>query len=140
MDLYNKETAVRDKFILKLLLTDKAELTPEELEYFRKYPDDIDEITAPVNVHKLFLILGTVLGFAFVIISKIINFQTVVLIHHVYLKEVIVDIIFEIGVALVGGGVTAFLLGILLNVQQKKAVQWRKKIRRNISQKQMDSE
>ncbi|MGA9270512.1 MAG: hypothetical protein WBV45_07820, partial [Lutimonas sp.] len=60
--------------------------------------------------------------------------QTIVLSQSIHLKEVLVSIVFEIGVALIGGGVTAYLLGILLNNQQKKAVQWRQQIRDRISQ------
>jgi hypothetical protein len=129
-----KETVIRDKVVLKLFLNNSIELNPEEIEYFRKHSDEIDEITAPVNVHKIFLLFGSLLGIALVILSKIINFQTVFLVQYIHFKEVVVDIVFEIGVALVGGGVTAFLLGILLNVQQKKAVKWRKEIRNRISQ------
>ena len=129
-----KETVIRDKVVLKLFLNNSIELNPEEIEYFRKHSDEIDEITAPVNVHKIFLLFGSLFGIALVILSKIINFQTVFLVQHIHLKEVLVDIVFEIGVALVGGGVTAFLLGILLNVQQKKAVKWRKEIRNRINQ------
>ena len=38
----------------------------------------------------------------------------------------------EIGVALIGAGVTAYLLGILLNVQQQNAERWRTEIRSRI--------
>jgi hypothetical protein len=46
--------------------------------------------------------------------------------------EFVVDIIFEIGVALIGAAVTAYILGILLNQQQDNAAVWRSEIRRRI--------
>ncbi len=46
----------RDRIFLKLYLkSSPGEVTDEELSYFREHPDQIDEVTAPVNVHKLFL-------------------------------------------------------------------------------------
>ena len=39
----------------------------------------------------------------------------------------------EIGVALIGAAVTAYILGILLNQQQDNAAAWRSEIRRRIS-------
>ena len=41
----------------------------------------------------------------------------------------IFHIIFEVGVALIGAAVTAYILGILLNQQQDKAATWRSEIR-----------
>lgn len=134
MQQSKREIDIRDTFALKLLLTDKTELNDQEVQYFKQHPEEIDEITAPVNVHKLFLWLGSFLGIGLVILSKLIEIQTLVLSQSIHLKEVLVSIVFEIGVALIGGGVTAYLLGILLNNQQKKAVQWRQQIRDRISQ------
>lgn len=133
MNQTKKEGEIRDRFALKLLLTDKTELNDEEIAYFKEHPGEIDEITAPVNVHKFFLWFGSLLGIGLVIVSKLIEIQTLFLINFIPLKEVLVSIVFEIGVALIGGGVTAYLLGILLNNQQEKAVKWRKKIRDRIN-------
>ena len=98
----------------------------------------IDEITAPVNVHKFFLLFGSLLGIILVIGSKLIDVQTVFPVDHVYVKEVLVDIVFEIGVALIGGVMTACLLGILLNTQQKKPAEWRQIIWNRIKQSERD--
>ncbi len=134
MNQTKKEDEIRDRFALKLLLTDQTDLNDEEVAYFKKNPDDIDEITAPVNVHKFFLWFGSLLGISLVIVSKLVEVQSLFLVNYIHVKEVIVSIVFEIGVALIGGGVTAYLLGILLNNQQEKAVTWRKKIRERINQ------
>ena len=134
MNQSKRESDIRDRFALKLLLTDNTELNDQEVQYFKEHPEEIDEITAPVNVHKFFLWFGSLLGIGLVIFSKLIEIQTMVFSRSIHFKEVLVSIVFEIGVALIGGGVTAYLLGILLNNQQKKAVQWRQQIRDRISQ------
>jgi hypothetical protein len=105
------------------------------MAYFRDHPELIDEITAPVNVHKLFLWVGALLGTLFVAASKAIKFA-----QHTFLSEGLleftVDIIFEVGVALIGAAVTAYILGILLNQQQDNAANWRAEIRRKIENMQ----
>lgn len=123
---------VREKMFMKLFLKSSPdELTDKELDYFRDNPDMIDEVTAPVNVHKVFLWVGALLGIALVALSKWIKFS-----EHPVLGdgsiEFIIDIVFEIGVALIGAAVTAYILGILLNRQQDNAAYWRAEIRRKI--------
>ena len=122
----------RDRVFIKLFLkSSPAEVTNEEVTYFRDHPELIDEVTAPVNVHKLFLWVGALLGTLFVGLSKTIKFA-----HFTFfskgLLEFLVDIVFEVGVALIGAAVTAYILGILLNQQQENAARWRAEIRRRI--------
>ena len=123
----------RDEVFLKLFLKTSPEaVTEEELNYFAEHPDEIDEIAAPVNIHKLFLWAGTLLGVALVGLSKILKFQPFLDNLSEGLREFGIDIIFEIGVALIGAAVTAYILGILLDQQQKNAARWRAGIRRRL--------
>lgn len=106
-------------------------MTDEEIAYFRDNPEQIDEITAPVAVHKLFLWVGALLGTLLVGVSKVIKFSQLAIVS-VGVREFVIDIVFEIGVALIGAAVTAYILGILLNQQQENAKKWRSEIRRRI--------
>ena len=124
----------RDRVFLKLFLrTTPSELGEEELAYFREHPDQIDEVTAPVNIHKLFLWAGALLGAFFVALSKLLV-HSEVLIQHLVVREYVIDIVFESGVALIGAAVTAFILGIMLDKQQENAAHWRSEIRRRLGQ------
>ena len=127
-----EEAKQRDRIFIKLFLkSSPAEVTEEEIAYFHDHPDQIDEVTAPVNVHKLFLWAGLLLGATCVGISKVIKFAHLIIIAE-GVNEFVVDIIFEVGVALIGAAVTAYILGILLNQQQENAATWRTEIRRRI--------
>jgi hypothetical protein len=129
-----RESKQRDRMFLKLFLKSAPdEVTDEEVAYFREHPDQIDEVTAPVNVHKLFLWVGALLGAACVGLSKVIKFSQLVMLSE-GMREFVIDIVFESGVALIGAAVTAYLLGILLNRQQDNAAAWRTEIRRRISE------
>ena len=53
----------RDRVFFKLFLKSAtSDVSNEEVAYFRDHPDEIDEVTAPVAVHKLFLWAGALLG------------------------------------------------------------------------------
>jgi len=124
----------RDRVFLRLFLkSSPTEVCEEELDYFRANPEQIDEITAPVNIHKMFLWAGTLLGVALVGLSKMLKFYPVLENLSEGLREFGIDIVFEIGVALIGAAVTAYLLGILLDRQQENAARWRAEIRRRLN-------
>ena len=129
----NTETAKqRDRVFLKLFLkTGISEVTDEEVAYFRDHPDQIDEVTAPVAVHKLFLWAGALLGTLLVGVAKVIKFSQFAIVSE-GVREFVIDMVFETGVALIGAAVTAYILGILLNQQQENAKKWRSEIRRRI--------
>lgn len=126
------QSAQRDRVFLKLFLkTATSDVTDEEVAYFRDHPDEIDEVTAPVAVHKLFLWVGALLGTLLVGVSKVIKFSQLAVVSE-GVREFLIDIVFETGVALIGAAVTAYILGILLNQQQDNAAIWRAELRRRI--------
>ena len=124
----------RDHIFLKLFLTTSpSELDEEELAYFREHPEQIVQVTATVKIHKLFLWAGALLGAFFVAVSKLLV-HSEVLIQHLVVREFLIDIVFECGVALIGAAVTAYILGIMLDKQQENAAFWRSEIRRRLGQ------
>ena len=122
----------RDLIFLKLFLrTSPSDLTERELAYFREHPDQIEEVTAPVNIHKLFLWVGALLGAFFVALSKLLA-HSGVLIQYLVVRDYVIDIVFESGVALIGAAITAYILGIMLDKQQENAAYWRSEIRQRL--------
>ena len=111
-----------------------AAVSDEEIDYFRENPEEIDEFTAPVNVHKAFLWIGALLGTGCVAFSKMLKYTTFLDFLPAAINEFLIDIVFEVGVALIGAAVTAYILGILLNQQQENAAKWRAEIWRRIDQ------
>ncbi|MFX6540407.1 hypothetical protein ABTG54_20210, partial [Acinetobacter baumannii] len=65
----------QDKLFIKLLFKSTSEVTDEEIEYYRKYPDQIDQVTAPLNIHKIFLWAGALLGVVVVAVAKFLKFS-----------------------------------------------------------------
>jgi hypothetical protein len=113
----------------KGFLNSSVDVSEDEVAYFRDHPDEIDEFTAPVNIRKRFLWAGALLGALLVAISKALKYSALEEYLSEASSEFVVDIIFEVGVALIGAAVTAYLLEILLNTQQENAAKWREGIR-----------
>ena len=67
-----------------------------------------------------------------VAVSKVLTYSGILDSFAAGVREFVVEIVFEIGVALIGAAVTAYLLGILLNRQQENATKWRAEMRRRI--------
>ncbi|XZT14809.1 hypothetical protein ACT4XF_06560 [Acinetobacter baumannii] len=124
----------QDKLFIKLLFKSTSEITDEEIEYYRKYPDQIDQVTAPLNIHKIFLWAGALLGVVVVAVAKFLKFSGSLDFLSEGVLEFVIDIIYETGIALIGAAVTAYMLGVLLNKQQENATKWREEIRRRIKE------
>jgi len=124
----------QDTLFIKLLFKSSAKVTEDEIEYYRKYPDQIDQVTAPINIHKIFLWTGALLGIVIVAIAKFLKFSGSLDFLSEGILEFVIDIIYESGIALIGAAVTAYMLGVLLNKQQENAVKWREEIRKRIEE------
>lgn len=124
----------QDALFVKLLFKSSSEVTDDEVDYYRKYPDQIDQVTAPINIHKVFLWTGALLGIVVVAVAKFLKFSGTLDFLSEGVLEFIIDIIYESGIALIGAAVTAYMLGVLLNKQQENALKWREEIRRRIKE------
>ena len=125
----------RQRLLLKRGLRSSAgEVTDEEIEYFRDHPDEIEGYAAPLSIHKYFLWSGVLLGSIFLAASKVLKFSTLLALMPDAVREFMIDIVSEVGVALIGAAVTAYLLGILLNRQQEIAAKWQIDIRQRIEE------
>lgn len=95
-----KDKVGRDFFFLKHLLKNEAEVTDEEVRYIRKHPAEIDDVTAPIYVHRAFLAIGFPLGAILVFVSKLIQHVNGLPVSSGLFREFAIDINIQIGVAL----------------------------------------
>ena len=131
----NRPKSDRDTLFFKLFFKNSQEVTNEEVEYYREHPEQIEEVTAPVNIHKMFLWGGAILGVLIVVLSKFFKYSQILAFESTWINEFIVDIVYESGIALIGAAVTTYMMGVLLNRQQVNATKWRKEIRKRIKER-----
>ena len=125
----------RERIHLRLFLGASEQPSEEEIAYFAENPDQIDDVSEPMRLHRLFLWFAVISGFLIVGLSKFLGTVDELPYFAGVWREYVVDIIFEAGVALIGAGVTAYFMGVLLNNQQEKTKRWRKQLRAAVARR-----
>lgn len=111
----------------------KKRIPKEELEFYRKHPGLVDAIGSEKTIYWSVLIYVFVTGFILVAISKGIKFQFMNA-ENSGLVEFVVDLIFELGVALWGGVATTVLLQNFVQHQYKEGRRYQQEIMRELSE------
>ena len=137
-NFWDKLISFRERIHLRLFLVDSEQPSEEEIAYFAANPNQIDEVSEPMRLHRLFLWFAVISGFMIVGLAKFLATVEDSDFFSGVWREIVIDIIFEAGVALIGAGVTAYFMGVLLNNQQAKTKRWRKQLRAAIARKTSD--
>ena len=120
-------------FVWKWTTDETVRVSQDEIDYFREHPDEIDDFASPIRLHQLFLLIGITLGVSAVAAAKVLIHSGVLSALPVGLVEFLTDIVFEVGAALIGASIVTFMMGIVMNRQQKNALKWRDEIRKRIA-------
>ncbi|MEM7346778.1 MAG: hypothetical protein AAF485_21250, partial [Chloroflexota bacterium] len=85
------------------------------------------------RLHRAVLPMGFATGFILVSASKLIQFYNLFG-DQLFLNEVVVDLVFELGVAVWGGVMTTFLLGIIERREKKALERYKAEVLRRIAE------
>ena len=107
------------------ITADPAYITDELVAYYRQNPDEIEKIENEGRVHRLVLPIGFTAGLILVFFSKIIGFYDWFG-EALFFNEVVVDLLFELGVAIWGGVVTTAFLEVIENREKKAYERYRR--------------
>ena len=116
------------RYLRPNLFGEKPEVTDEVIEYYRKNPGELDLIIDKEYFNIKFLSFFFALGLGTAIGARI-------LIYWFgdawgpFWKNVVLDVISELGIAIFGGAVTAYFLEFLKNKQYKQNMQFRNEIK-----------
>ena len=91
--------ADREALFFEILTSGKIEVSDDALAYFRKHPEEVDEVTAATRVHMFFLWVGLGVGVLAVAMSKILSQLPLEDYIGTSFEEFLVDLVFEGGVA-----------------------------------------
>ena len=127
--------SVSKKIIEETLLGDKPEITAEIVEHYRMNPDDLDLIIDKEYFHSKFIRLFFIVGLILTVCSRILKFifQDT---WAEFINDIILDIVSELGIAIFGGSIVAYILEKLKQKQYQDNV----KLRNEIIQKIKDLE
>lgn len=119
--------SISKRIIEETLLGEKPEITSEIVEYYRMNPDDLDLIIDKEYFHSKFIRLFFIIGMMLAICSRIMKliFQDTWL---EFINDIILDIVSELGIAIFGGAIVAYILEKLRQKQFQDNVKLRNEI------------
>lgn len=119
--------SISKRIIEETLLGEKPEITSEIVEYYRMNPDDLDLIIDKEYFHSKFIRLFFFIGLMLAVCSRIMKliFQDTWL---EFINDIILDIVSELGIAIFGGAIVAYILEKLRQKQFQDNVKLRNEI------------
>ncbi len=113
------------------LITENHQISPEEVAYFKKRPEELDLIIDKEIVHKRFLSYFLILAIIIIAGARSLAVFAGDLLGP-FVNQVILDVISEFGIALMGGIITAYTLEVLRKKQFRTNMQYRDAILKQI--------
>ena len=124
---------MQKKLIFNNLRNKKIVITDSEVEFFRKYPEELDKMTNTLDIKRIYLKIAAGVGFVMVALSILIKYNRII--PDGLLHGFLTDLLFEGGVALWGASITVYLLEILLSNQTKINEAYRSAVLHRIKEK-----
>ncbi len=112
-----------------------TEVTDEILEYYRKNPDELDLLIDKEDFNIKFLSYFFVIGLVITIGSRILAFVFAD-VWGEFINNVVLDVSSELGIAIFGGAITAYLLEYLQKKQYEENIAFRNEIKKRLSNTQ----
>lgn len=110
-------------------------ISKQELEYYRKHPELVQAVGSKKWIYRTILILVFILGFILVFISKAVKFGLVASPDSA-VAELVIDLIFEMGVALWGGVATTVLLQSYVERKYEEGRNYQQEIIRRLAEEE----
>ncbi len=123
--------SISKKIIEDSLLGDRTEVTDEIVEYYRNNPRDLDLIINKEYFHDKFIKFFFILGLVLTIGARLIQYffkDTPI----EFINDIVLDVFSELGIAVFGGAVTAYILEKMKNKQYQDNVKFRDQIMQRI--------
>lgn len=120
--------------VSSVLFNEPQKITDEIVEYYRKNPAELDLIIDKEHFQIKFLSFFFILGLLLTLGSRILKY----LFEDdfgPFINDVIIDVSSELGIAIFGGAITAFLLEYLQKRQYQQNLKFRNEIKARITMK-----
>lgn len=119
--------SISKKIIEETLLGEKPKVTDEIVDHYRENPDDLDLIIDKEYFHGKFIKFFFIVGLIITVSSRVLKFffrDT----WAEFINDIILDVFSELGIAIFGGAIVAFILEKLKQKQYQDNVKFRSEI------------
>lgn len=125
---------ITEQLFENALLGNKTQITDEMLEYYRKNPGKLDEITNNSLFQIRFLAFFFIIGLILTLGTRTLKFFFEG-VWGDFFNDVILDVFSELGIAIFGGAITAYYLEYLKKKQYDENVKFKREIKRRLKEK-----
>ena len=108
-------------------------ITEQELTFYRKHPELVRAVGDKKSIYRVVLVAVFVAGFVLVAISKAVKFGLVESPDSA-MAEMVIDLIFEMGVALWGGVATTVLLQSYVEKKYKEGRRYQQEVMKRLAE------
>ena len=124
--------------IRSIIFPNSQEITEEIIQHYEKNPDELDLIINREHFNSLFLTIFFVLGIGTTMLARMINYYYGQQLGS-FVNDVILDVISELGIAIFGGAVVAYLIEYLNKKQFQQNILFRRRIKSILDQRKVNS-
>lgn len=117
--------------LLNRLFSDNQEITKEDIDYYEKNPEELDMIANKEYFHVTFLGVFFLLGIGITIGARVISYFFADRLGS-FIDLVILDVFSELGIAIFGGAVVAYLIEYLNKRQYQQNIKFRIEVKRQL--------
>ncbi|WP_299551043.1 hypothetical protein [Seonamhaeicola sp.] len=125
--------SISKRIIDDSLWGEKTEITEEIIDFYRNNPKELDLIIDKEYFHSKFIKFFFVIGVLITVTSRLLKFffeNT----WASFINEVVLDVFSELGIAIFGGAITAFILEKLKQKQYQDNLKFREEIIKKINE------
>ncbi len=126
------------KRIQSVIFPDTQEITEEIILHYEKNPDELDLIVNKEYFNGFFLTIIFVLGLSFTVAAQVLQYLSGDNLNS-FLNEVVLDVLSELGTAIFGGAVVAYLIETLNKQQFQQNIKFRRKIKEILDERKAQS-
>ena len=125
------------KRINNVIFPDTQKITEEVIQYYEQNPDELDLIINRELFNSLYLGIIFILGIGLTVASRVVGYVYGEVIGD-FVNDVVLDVLSELGIAIFGGAVVAYLIETLNKRQYQQNVKFRREIKRILEEKKID--
>lgn len=114
--------------IENILFVDNDQISEEVIQYYEKHPEELDLIINREHFNAAYLGFFFILGLLMTVLARVISYYYGDVLGE-FGQSVVMDIISELGIAIFGGAVVAYLIENLNKKEYQKNVKFRAKIK-----------
>ncbi len=123
--------------IKTVIFPDTQEITEEIIRHYEKNPDELDLVVNREHFNAFFLGIVFVLGLGIAVIARVLRFFYADVVGE-FTDTIFLDLLSEMGNAIFGGAVVAYLIESLNKRQFQENIKFRREIKRIINERKIE--